>query len=102
MFNSMKKTYTRKTVSITTNGYGEDIETYTAASDVLMFISLSNEEINNSNDMRIRECSHIGLTSSSISVGDIIADKYEVQFINAVEVEKIVFMKEIDNDGYFN
>ena len=90
MFNSKKQTY------------NETIESYAAAADIHMFISLSNESVLKSNDMRIQQCSHIGLTHDTVSVGDVIDDKFEVQFINNAGKEKIVFMKEIENNGSFN
>lgn len=104
MFNSKYKYYTRKIKTISTDAYGEEIETYTIASPnrIRMFISLSNESVLQSNDMRIQQCSHIGLTQARITVGDLIDDKYEVQFINNAGREKIVYMKEIENDGTFN
>lgn len=102
MFNSKKRTYTRKVKSITTNSYNETIEAYTAAADVNMFISLSNESVLQSNDMRIQQCSHIGLTKDTVAIGDVIDDKYEITFINNAGKEKIVFMKEIENNGSFN
>lgn len=102
MFNSKKRAYTRKVKSITTNAYNETIEGYAAAADVYMFISLSNESVLQSNDMRIQQCSHIGLTKDTVAVGDLIDDKYEIQFINNAGKEKIVFMKEIENNGSFN
>lgn len=102
MFNSKKEKYPRKTRVVTKNEYNESIETYAAAADVNMFISLSNESVMKSNDMRIQQCSHIGLADNEVLVGDVIDDKYEVQFINDAGRETIVFMKEIENDGTFN
>lgn len=102
MFNSKKKTYSRMARIESTNSYNETIEGYTPAADIHMFISLSNESVLQSNDMRIQQCSHIGLTLDSLNVGDLIDDKYEVQFINNAGKEKIVFMKEIENNGSFN
>lgn len=102
MFNSKKKVCTRKTKTETTNQYNEKVEGYTPAASVLMFISLSNESMLKSNDMRIQQCSHIGLTTDTVLVGDLINDKLEVQFINNAGKEKIVFMKEIGNNGSFN
>ena len=102
MFNSKKKTYTRKVKSITTNSYNETIEGYAAAAEIQMFISLSNESVLQSNDMRIQQCSHIGLTTDTVTIGDLIDDKYEVQFINNAGREKIVYMKEIENNGSFS
>ena len=102
MFNSKKKTYTRKAKTITTNAYNEKIENYAAAAEIHMFISLSNESVIQSNDMRIQQCSHIGLTRGTVTVGDLIDDKFEVQFINNAGKEKIIYMKEIENDGSFN
>lgn len=103
MFNSKKRIYTRQSKIQSTNQYNEKIEGYTAATDVLMYISLSNESLLKSNDMRIQQCSHIGLTKDTVLVGDLIDDgKLEVQFINSAGKEKIVFMKEIENNGSFN
>ena len=102
MFNSKKKTYSRKVRTTYTNPYNETIEEYAAAADIYMFISLSNESVLQSNDMRIQQCSHIGLTTDTVSVGDLIDDKYEIQFINNAGREKIVFMKEIENNGRFS
>ena len=103
MFNCKKKTYTRKTKTVSTdNPYKEKIETYTPSADIVMFVSLSNETTMSNQDMRIQQCSHIGLTKDSVLVGDLIDDKYEVQFINNAGREKIVFMKEIENNGSFN
>lgn len=102
MFNSKKQKYPRKSKVVTKNEYNESIEGYAAAANVNMFISLSNESVMQSNDMRIQQCSHIGLTKNEVLVGDLIDDKYEVQFINNAGKEKIVFMKEIENDGNFN
>lgn len=102
MFEAKKKTYSRQSLVKTTNMYGEDIESYTAAADIHMFLSLSNESVLQSNDMRIQQCSHIGLTKDAIEVGDLIDEKYEVQFVNNAGREKIVFMKEIENNGTFS
>ena len=102
MFNSKKQIYSRKTKIITSNIYNEQIETYTPTENILMFISLSNESVMESNDMRIQQCSHIGLTNDYLQVGDLIDDKYEVLFINKAGREDIVFMKERENDGSFN
>ena len=102
MFNSKKKFYSRESKVVYKNAYNEKIEEYVPAADVLMFISLSNESVIQSNDMRIQQCSHIGLTSYVLNVGDRIDGKYEVQFINNAGREKIVFMKEIENDGNFS
>lgn len=102
MFNCKKQSYTRKTRNVSTdNPYNEQVETYIPSNTILMFISLSNEMTLASNDMRIQQCSHIGLTKDDVEVGDLIDDKYEVQFINNAGREKIVFMKEIENDGSF-
>ena len=102
MFNSKKRTYTRQVRTITTNAYNEKIEGYAAAANIHMFISLSNESVLQSNDMRIQQCSHIGLTKDTVAIGDLIDDKYEIKFINNAGKEKIVFMKEIENNGSFN
>ena len=103
MFNSKKQSFQRKTKSISTNNdYGEKIETYTTASNILMFISLSNEMTQSSQDMRIQQCSHIGLTKDTVTIGDLIDDKYEVTFINNAGREKIVYLKEIESNGSFN
>lgn len=103
MFNSKKKSYTRKTVTVLTNNdYGEKIEAYTTASNIFMFISLSNEITQSSQDMRIQQCSHIGLTQDTVTIGDLIDDKYEVTFINNAGREKIVYLKERENNGSFN
>lgn len=102
MFNSKKQRYTRQMKTTTTNRYNETVEGYTAAADVNMFISLSNESVMKSNDMRIQQCSHIGLTSDNVLVGDLIDDKYEVQFVNKAGRENIVFMKEYENNGSFS
>ena len=104
MFNSKAKFYSRKIKSVNTDEYGEPIVTYTAASPthIKMFISLSNEITTSSQDMRIQQCSHIGLTKATVTVGDLIDDKYEVQFINNAGREKIVYMKEIESDGSFS
>ena len=102
MFNSKKKSCTRKTRTITTNDYGESVETYSTAANILMFISLSNEITYNNADMRIQQCSHIGITNDTLTVGDIIDNKYEVLFINNAGREKIVYLKERENNGSFN
>ena len=104
MFNSKKKSYTRKVrIDIdTSNDFNEPIEEYAAAANINMFISLSNEITLSSQDMRIQQCSHIGLTNDVILAGDIIDDKYEVQFVNKAGREKIVYMKELENNGSFN
>ena len=103
MFNCKKKSYTRKTKTVSTdNPYNEKVETYIPSTHILMFISLSNEMTLSSQDMRIQQCSHIGLTKDEILEGDLIDDKYEVQFVNNAGREKIVFMKEIENNGSFN
>jgi len=104
MFNSKKKSYTRKVrIDIdTSNDFNEPIEEYATAANVNMFISLSNEITFSSQDMRIQQCSHIGLTLDEVLVGDIIGEKYEVQFVNKAGRENIVFMKEIESDGCFD
>lgn len=102
MFNSKKKSYSRKIRTKTSNEYNEPIEVYAAAANIRMFISLSNEITMSSQDMRIQQCSHIGLTEDEVLVGDLIDDKYEVSFINNAGREKIVFMKEIENNGRFS
>lgn len=103
MFNSKKKSYTRKTRTISTiNDYREPTETYTATTNILMFISLSNEITTSSQDMRIQQCSHIGLTKDEVTIGDEIGGKYIVQFINNAGREKIVYLKEIESNGSFS
>lgn len=102
MFNSKKQTYTVKRLSTTTNDYGEQLESYSQAANILMFISLSNEITQSSQDMRIQQCSHIGLTQDSVSLGDVIDDKYTVEFINNAGREKIVYLKEFENNGSFS
>lgn len=102
MFNSKKQSCQRKVKSITENDYGEKIETYAPAANVLMFISLSNEITYNNADMRIQQCSHIGITKDNLTLGDIIDDKYEVLFINNAGREKIIYLKERENNGSFN
>ena len=102
MFNSKKQSYSRKIRSITTNEYNEQIESYTTADNIKMFISLSTESETNSNDMRIQECTHVGLTKDIVTKGDLIADKYKVTFVNGAGAENIVYMREIENNGCFN
>lgn len=102
MFNSKKQSYQRKTRTITENDYGEKVETYANAPNTFMFISLSNEITYNNADMRIQQCSHIGITNDVLTIGDIIDDKYEVLFINNAGREKIVYLKERENNGSFN
>lgn len=103
MFNCKKKSYTRKTLSVSTdNPYNEPVESYTTASNIIMFISLSNEITMSNQDMRIQQCSHIGLTHDEVEVGDEIGGKYLVQFVNNAGREKIVYLKEIESDGSFN
>ena len=101
MFNSKKQVYSRKTPTTAVNDYGEKITTFASSGTTLMFISLSNEEMLQSNDMRIQQCSHIGLTKDTLTVGEIIDDKYEVQFINGAGRENIIYMKEIESNGSF-
>ena len=102
MFNSKKQMYTRKTRTTSTNPYNETIEGYNVAADGYMFISLSNESVIKSNDMRIQQCSHIALTNDQVLEGDLIDEKYQVQFVNRAGRENIVFMKEYENNGSFN
>lgn len=103
MFNSKKKKYDLYVLSSTTNAYGETVESWAKAkSQITMFISLSNEITTQSADMRIQQCTHIGLTNDSLNIGDRVANKYEVQFINKAGRENIVFMKEIESDGNFS
>lgn len=102
MFNSKKQSYQRKTKSVSTNDFGETLATYATAPNVVMFISLSNEITQSSQDMRIQQCSHIGLTQDTVSLGDIIDDKYEVLFINNAGREKIVYLKEKESNGNFS
>lgn len=101
MFNSMKKTYSRKTVSKQINEYGESIDNYTDAEDVSLFVSLISKQLNAVNDMRVLQCSHVGITADEISMGDIIGDRFIVEFINESAKEKIVFMREMESNGYF-
>ena len=102
MFNSKKQVYSRKTPTTAVNDYGEKITTFASSGTVLMFISLSNEEMLQSADMRIQQCSHIGITKDTLSIGDVIDDKYEVQFINSAGRENIIYMKEKESDGTFD
>lgn len=103
MFNSLYETYTRHTPTVTTDAYGQDIPTYIKGNDVEMFISTLTHNENIQNDMRIKNCTHIGLTfDNSLAPKDIIDEKYEVTFINIAKRENIVYLEEKENAGTYN
>lgn len=103
MYETLKKDYSHKKLTTTTDDYGDETKTYTSQGSISMFISLSNEAVVQSSGFDLTQCSHVGLTNSTaLSKGDLVADKYEVQFINGVGAENIVFMKEVESNGYFN
>ena len=102
MFNSKKRSYDVYELIETENDYGESVKDWESSYVVSMFISLSNQMTTQSNDMRIQQCSHIGLTNDSLNIGDRVDNKYEVQFINRAGRENIVYMQEIESNGYFN
>ena len=101
MFNGKKQKYTREILTETINEYGESISTYTSTDSINMFVSLQSENFSESNNMRIQQCTHIGLTEDSVEVGDLIGSKYTVTFINNAGREKIVYMKELESNGCF-
>lgn len=97
MFNSQKRKYSRKAVVYTKDTYNQDIPSYIPQPDVEMFISLRDNNLLVQNDMRIQQSTHIALTTGSVNIGDIIADKYEVTYINDMGRELIVFMRDRNN-----
>ena len=103
MYEALMKNNCNNKLTMINNDYGEDVKNYITQSSVSMFISLSNEAVVQSSGFDLTQCSHVGLTNSTaLSKGDIVADKYEVQFINQAGAENIVIMKEIESNGCFS
>lgn len=103
MYEALKKNYSHKKLTITTDDYGEEVKSYIVQGSVSMFISLSNEAVVQSSGFDLTQCSHVGLTNSTaLSKGDIVADKYEVQFVNQAGAENIIMMKEVESNGCFS
>lgn len=104
MFNSKMKTYSLHKKATTTNKYNEETNLpLEFVANIDMFISLSSQEIYSVADMRIGQSSHIGLTKyDGLKKGMIIGKQYEVLFVNGAGSEKIVFLKELENNGHHN
>ena len=103
MYEALKKNYSHKKLTITTDDYGEEVKSYIVQGSVSMFISLSNEAVVQSSGFDLTQCSHVGLTNSTaLSKGDIVADKYEAQFVNQPGAENIIMMKEVESNGCFS
>lgn len=95
------KTYPLKQPIIVTNDYGEKVATYSALDNIDIFISLSSHEVYGSADMRVQECSHIGLTKDKrIKKGMVIDDRFEVSFVNGITSQEmiLVYMREFKNE----
>lgn len=99
MFESKKQKLTLKTYTATADEYGQKVKTLDSTGYINIFISLASKYQTDTNDMRIQQCTHIGISYDTCSVGQIIDDKYEIQFINALTREKIIYLKEIESDG---
>lgn len=96
MFNSQQKKYDVYTYSITTNEWGEKIKSPILFKSVLMFISLRTYNNFTSNDVRLQEVTHIGITSDkTIEKGMMIDNRYSVEFVNNDGRESILFLKEV-------
>lgn len=100
MFNKKQK-YTREVMVETKNDYGEEVVSYVPASNIEMFISLQSHNEVITNDVGVTQCTHVGITSDTVTIGDRINGKWEVIFINKAGREDIVYMKEINSNGIF-
>ena len=103
MFNSKMAAYKLEKPITTQNDYGENVTSFTAAGKVKMFISLSSESVTSGSDVRVNQSTHVGLTrDSSIRKGMRIGGKYIVEFVDASARDIIIYMKEVDNNGYYH
>lgn len=103
MYNGRKRTYLLERRVVEVNEYGEEIYTYPAEQNDLirMFVSLQSANKVEGNDVRITQCSHIGLTNDHCKEGDIIDKRWTVEYVNDSAPTKVVHLKEIESDGRF-
>lgn len=96
MFNSQKKMYNVFTYSTSKNEWNEDIKSPVFCKYITMFISLKSYNDFTSNDIRLQEVTHIGITEDkTLQKGMIIGDKYTIEFINNDGRESIVYLKQV-------
>lgn len=103
MFNTKQKNHTLKTLTITTDDYGDNVLTYSPSTTVKMFISLITNANYTNNSTILTNCTYVGLADKGIfKKGDVIDNKLEVVFVNDDVKPLIVYLKEINNNGTNN
>lgn len=102
MFNNQKKSYSRSAVSYTDDTYNQKTPSYSTAADVNMFISLLANTDYISNDLRIKQATHIATTFDDVAIGDIIGNAFEVTFVDKSHRENLVYLKERQSNGIFS
>lgn len=102
MLNSQMKTYSRVIRVDEDDEYNQKVPTYKVAGNVQMVISLITKEDYTQNNLKIKQASHTAITFDDVNVGDIIGDQYEVEYVNKVGRENLVYLKENEGNGIFS
>ena len=94
MFQNKMKEYTLEQPQEIINEYNEVVTMYVPVGSVKMFIALTSYNDTNSNDMRIAQSTHIGLTSSKLlQEGMLVDGKYEITFIDdTADIQALIYM----------
>jgi len=96
MFNSQMKKVDVYTISATKNEYEEEIKSPVFLKTILMFISLKTYNNYTSNDIKLQEVSHVGITTNkTLEKGMVINNQYTIEFINNDGRDSIVYLKQV-------
>lgn len=88
----------------TTNDYNEVTATLTCIATVPMFIALNAANQFRSNDISVLQCAYVGIAPVGVSIekGNLIDNKYQVEYVVAGAHEDFFYLKELNNDGRIN
>lgn len=96
MFNSQMKQHDVYTISISQNEWNEEIKSPVFFKSIRMFISIRTYNNYTTNDIKMQEVTHIGITPDKTLVNGMkIDNQYEIVFINNDGKDSIVYLKQV-------
>lgn len=102
MFQSQMKKYTLAIPQITYDEFNASIVAYVFNRDVEMAIQIESQSTYSGNDSSVVNVVLTGLTKDrNVNKGDLIDNKYLVEFVEINRLFTIVHMREINNNGRY-
>lgn len=98
MFNSSQKNYKISQPEKTKDSYNQEIIEYKEKGTAKLFISLNTFNNYTGNETWVTKCEYVATTTSHLpQKGDLVDDKYLVEFVVEAGRDRFLYLKEFQN-----